>query len=141
MNRPIRPRRLLVSGGGHLPAQAAALWTELGRRLAAEQGLVVLTGGLLEVIDYPGKPADWAVIEGMLEGLRAAGVAPEDRIETLLPDPKSDWSQLKRFQAGRVRVLERRTAQSRRFSMVRDVDVVSAIEGGTGTRSVLDMAV
>ncbi len=45
MNNELRPRRLLASGGSRLSKNAASLWRLLGRLLALENGLVVITGG------------------------------------------------------------------------------------------------
>jgi predicted Rossmann-fold nucleotide-binding protein len=137
----IRPRRLFASGGSRLSSNAAKLWYALGKALASEDGLVVITGGLAERVDSPGaRPADRAIIEGFMEGLRARGIVARERIETFLPDPELDWNVLRRFELGRVQVLTNRTAQSRRFRMVQSADVVISIEGETGTRSVLDVA-
>ena len=137
----VRPRRLFVSGGSRLSPAVAVLWREIGRCLAAEEGLVVITGGLKERLDSPGVPtADYSIFEGLRKGLVKRNVAVEGRVETILPDPKLDWNQLRRFEAGRVLYLKGRTAQSRRFNMVHTADVVIAIEGADGTRSVLDVA-
>ncbi len=142
MNHPAtRPRRLFVSGGSSLSANAAQLWRELGKCLAAEDGLVVITGGLQEMLETPGgQTADRTVVDGMLQGLRKQGLDPQDRIETFLPDSGLDYTKLRRFSVGREIVLENRTAQSRRFRMVHASDVVISVEGGVGTRSVLDVA-
>src|SRR5262245_35395182 len=67
MTTAIRPRRLFVSGGSRLTTNAALLWTELGRLLAEEHGLVIITGGLLGRTDGPPAPtADRSVVDGML---------------------------------------------------------------------------
>ena len=141
MNTAIRPLRLFVSGGSRLTPKAGLLWERLGRLLAAEDGLVVITGGLDERTDSPGvRAADRAMVDGVLEGLGQRGIAAQERIETFLPDPRLDWGKLKRFQIGRVQSLTNRNAQARRFKMVHSADVVISIEGDTGTRSVLDVA-
>jgi predicted Rossmann-fold nucleotide-binding protein len=137
----IRPRRLFVSGGSKLGPNAARLWQELGALLAAEDGLIVITGGLKERSDSPKTvPADWAVVRGMLEALKRRRANPTSHIETFLPGRRRDWGKLQRFRKGRVQILRKRTAQSRRFSMVSSSDVVISIAGQEGTRSVLDMA-
>jgi hypothetical protein len=124
-----------------LSQPAAELWGELGALLADEDGLVVVTGGLAERRDAPGaKTADRAIVDGLVRGLRARGRPIEQRVETILPDPATDGTGLARFREGHVRVLARRTPQARRFSMVHSADVVIAIGGEAGTRSVLDMA-
>jgi nucleoside 2-deoxyribosyltransferase len=106
-----------------------------------ENGLVVITGGLQQRLDDPtALTADRMVIEGMLSVLHARAVAPEEHIETVLPDVRRDSNKLIRFKEGRIRMLEKRNAQSRRFSMVHSSDVVVSVEGEHGTRSVLDVA-
>jgi predicted Rossmann-fold nucleotide-binding protein len=141
MNHIIRPRRLFVSGGGRLSVNAATLWRELGRLLAQEDGLVVITGGLAGRTDEPtARTADWMVIEGMLPVLRQRGVPLEEHIETVLPDMHEGRKELIRFKEGKIRILDRRSEQARRFSMVHSADVVISVEGEKGTQSVLDMA-
>lgn len=141
MKPEIHPHRLFVSGGSQLSRRAALLWHELGRMLAGETGLVVVTGGLRARRESPGKtPADWAMVEGVLVGLEGTAIRPTDRIETVLPDRNKDWDKLERFHVGHVRTLDHRNSQSRRFSMVSDSEIVIAIAGDRGTRSVLDMA-
>lgn len=137
----IRARRLFVSGGSALTPNAALLWVELGKLLAAEESLTIITGGLDYLLASPQVPsADRAIVDGFLEGLRTRGTSSRDRIETFLPDPKLDWSELKRFEIGRVHILSNRNSQSRRFRMVHSGDVLISIEGSNGTRSVLDVA-
>jgi predicted Rossmann-fold nucleotide-binding protein len=137
----IRPRRLFVSGGSKLSPNAAHLWQELGALLAAEDGLIVVTGGLKQRADSPKTvPSDWAIVKGMLGALKRRRANSANHIETMLPDRSRDWRKLQRFRKGRVQILPKRTAQSRRFSMVSSSDVVISIEGEEGTRSVLDMA-
>jgi len=141
MSNTIRPRRLFVSGGSNLSANAAILWKELGHLLASEKGLIVLTGGLASRGDRPkAVTADRMIIAGMEATIEARGGNVDEHIETILPDAQRDWNQLIRFKVGRIRVLKNRNAQSRRFSMVHSADVIVSIEGERGTRSVLDVA-
>lgn len=141
MNKVIRPRRLFVSGGSRLSENAALLWKELGSLLAMEDGLVVITGGLGGRVDYPGTiTADHMIIDGMLPVLRKRKISSRERIETVLPDPSNDKEKLNRIKEGNVITLQRRNAQSRRFSMVHSSDVVISVEGERGTRTVLDVA-
>ena len=141
MNTTIRPRRLFVSGGSRLSANAALLWREVGRLLALEDGFVVVTGGLARREDDPSAlTADRAIVDGILPVLLARGVYPEEHLETVLPDVQRDSNKLIRFKEGRIRMLKNRNAQSRRFSMVHSADVVISVEGEHGTRSVLDVA-
>ena len=117
------------------------LWQELGRLLANEDGLVVMTGGLAgRVGEADTKTADLMIIDGMLAVLRNRLAEVDERIETVLPDPRQDWNKLIRFKDGTIRVLEKRSAQPRRFSMVNSADVVITVEGEHGVRSILDVA-
>jgi hypothetical protein len=141
MQSTIRPRRLFVSGGSRMSANAAGLWRELGRLLAMDDGLVVITGGLASLVDDPDAlTADRMIVDGMLPVLHSRGVSTEGHIETMLPDASQDLNEMVRFRVGRIRVLQRRNPQSRRFSMVHSADVVLSVEGMHGTRSVLDVA-
>jgi hypothetical protein len=141
MNNTTRQRRIFVSGASRLSPNAAKLWRELGSLLAKENGVIVITGGLAHRADDPSAlTADRMIVDGMLPVLKARGDVSEDHIETVLPDPSHDWNKLIRFKEGRIRELEKRNAQSRRFSMVHSCDVVISVEGEHGTRSVLDAA-
>jgi len=141
MNNTIRPRRLFVGGGERLSSNAVRLWKELGRLLANEKGLVVITGGFERLKRYATSlSADRMIVEGMLRVLRARGTPPEKHIETCLPDTRHDYDKLVRFKEGHIRMLAKRNAQSRRFSMVHSADVVLTIQGKVGTRSALDVA-
>ena len=127
MGPVVRPRRLFVSGGSRLSSNAALLWRELGRLLAKEDGLVMITGGLLRIRMKGSrlKAADLAIVEGFEEGLARRKIDPSGRLETYLPDPDLDFSEgLERFAKGSVRVLSNRTSQARRFHMVFASDVV-----------------
>jgi predicted Rossmann-fold nucleotide-binding protein len=141
MDAMLRPRRLYVCGGSALTDQAAALWGEIGRQLAEEDGLVVITGGLWSQPDSPERiSSDKAMADGFEAGLQAQGIDPAERIETCHPDPALDPPGLRRFSKGRLRILKYHNRQARRFRMVFDADVVASIEGSPGTHSILDVA-
>lgn len=139
MQSIIRPRRLLVSGGSCLSPAAFALWHELGKLLAGDKSITVITGGLHHMACTPGSPAaDWAAVSGMRETLLSMGELAMARIETMLP--ARDFGDSVRFHEGSVRILANRNSRARRFAMANVADIVVAIEGGDGTRSVLDVA-
>jgi predicted Rossmann-fold nucleotide-binding protein len=138
----IRPRRLAVCGGSRLPPKAARFWELMGRVLAHEKGLLVITGGLRHRQGAPADTvaADWALVNGLKQGL-PQDVSMEARVETVLPDPAPDWNtNLERFQEGKVITLSKRNRESRRFCMVNSADVVLSIGGDHGTRTILDLA-
>ena len=138
----IRPRRLAVCGGSRLSPEAARFWDFMGRALAHEKGLLVITGGLKHRHDAPADTiaADWAFVNGFEQEL-PQGVPLEARVETMLPDPARDWRMnLERFRDGKIVTLVNRNPASRRFCVVNSADVVLSIEGDHGTRTILDMA-
>ena len=135
-----RQRRLLVSGDRRLPRSAGLLLTELGRLLAAEDRLIVMTGGREPRNDAPGAmSADRSVVDGMLSALKAREIDPTLRIETYLPE--EDLQKADRFREGRLHVLYNRARESRRVSMVLAADVIVTIGGDHGTPNVINTAV
>ncbi len=135
----MRPHRLFVCGGSRLSAQTADLWRALGHRLGRESGLVVITGGLAGRKDSPGESADRAFVEAYVASLRKNNDSAERRLLTYLPT--IDWDRLRRFREGKIVEVRHATPQARRFRMVHAADLIVAIEGGRGTRSILDMAI
>jgi len=142
LNLKIRARRLAVSGGSSLTKEATRLWHFLGREFASEQSLTIVTGGLQKRKDSPGTlAADWAFVHGVIQELSNLEVMPATHLETMLPSKEKDWPEnLIRFEEGHVIRLQNRNSQSRRFSMVNSCDLVLAIEGDVGTKTVLDLA-
>lgn len=135
----VRPRRLAVSGGSRLTNANVPFCEALGRLLARESGLTVVTGGFRCWREAPGQAsADWSTVNALCEELKRLAADPETRVETLIPEV--DHSSIVRFEAGRNMVLRNRTAQSRRFSLVSSTDAVLCIEGSRGTRQVIDLA-
>ena len=139
--RPLRPRRLLASGGSRLSSEKSALFLDtLGRVLAAEPGLVLATGGFHRLKSSPSVPsADHSAAMGFAAGLAELGQDPEGRIETLLPE--NDWVEIERFRLGKVVELRNTSARARRFRLVHIADVVVMIEGDKGSREVIENAV
>jgi predicted Rossmann-fold nucleotide-binding protein len=138
----IRPRRLAVCGGGRLPPKAARFWELMGRVLAYEKGLLVITGGLRHRTGARRKvAADWALVNGLEEELRNQQLTLDGRVETMLPSPDRDHQTARtRFEKGKVIVLTDRNRESRRFCVVNSADVVLSLGGEAGTRTILDMA-
>jgi len=111
----------------------------LGRELAAERNLVLVTGGFRRFRDEPGRPsADWMTVVGARDRLGSSRVVLNRRIETFLPE--TDARNISRFRIGRVHTLPHRNRQSRRFTLVVTSDVVAAVEGDENTREIVDLA-
>jgi hypothetical protein len=79
-------------------------------------------------------------VAGAKIAVNALGGRLEDFVETWLPEPTMDRSNVSRFREGRVRILLGRTAQARRLSLVQDSDAVITFKGIKMTAMVLDMA-
>jgi hypothetical protein len=144
-DRPIlpalRPRRLTVSGGSRLREENARFCRHLGRRLAQESGITIITGGLKFLREHPElKSTDWTTMEGMLSYLKEKNIDLHARIETILPAEMKDWAEVERFEEGHIVRLYRRTPEARRFMLVSTADAVLTVEGGKGTRQVIDLA-
>ncbi len=135
----LRPRRVGISAGSLLAPANVRFCEALGRELAGEDGLVLVTGGLKHLATHPDRPAgEWLVIKAALERLRADGVSAEARVETLLPDP--DSADFVRFHEGAVRVMRNRSRQARRFALVHAADALLSVEGQAGVTQMLDLA-
>lgn len=139
-NHPlIRPKRLGVFGGSVLEKENVEFCLAIGRAISREEGLILVTGGFKYEIKYPGTcSVDWSVVKGCLEGLDNIGISTPTRIETLIPDPKIDPRDLKkyaRFKEGQTHFLNNRSKKSRRFILVNSTDVLLSVDGSKGARS------
>jgi hypothetical protein len=134
-----RPRRIALSGGTKLDPDNARFCEALGRELAAESGLTIITGGFKHLKGDKNRPsADWSYVKGALGYLRKQVIDPKSRVETLLAEDDGDG--IVRFEEGNVVRLRNRTAQARRFTMVNTADAVVTAQGENGTAGVIDLA-
>ncbi|MFN0205873.1 MAG: hypothetical protein ACKVS6_06120 [Planctomycetota bacterium] len=141
LNPLIRTRRIAVCGGTRINLTNAIFAEALGKQLAAEEGLMLVTGGFKCFTLDPEIPSgDWSFVSGAREYLRSIGLTTERKIETLLPDPTHEPARVVRFREGTVIILKGRSLQSRRFKLVGSVDTLVAIEGAKGTREIIDLA-
>jgi hypothetical protein len=116
-----------------------ALCEALGRELAEEDGVVLVTGGLRHLGPHPDRLAgEWILIHAAVQHLRKLGIAPETRIETMLPEP--DDERFVRFHEGNVQVLRNRSRQARRFAMGNVGDAMLTVQGHTGVTQMIDLA-
>jgi hypothetical protein len=135
----LRPRRVGIAAGSLISPANVAVCRALGRQLAAEDGLVLVTGGLKHLAARPDRPAgEWLLIQESLRRLQEDGVVAETRVETVLPDP--DSADFARFHAGAVRMMRNRSRQARRFALVHAADALLAIEGQSGVTQMVDLA-
>ena len=116
-----------------------AFCRELGRSLAEEPGITIITGGFRFWEDRQTlTSADWSTIEGCKSVLGEDPRELERRIETQLAG--RDFSKVRRFETGHVRTLPNRSPEARRFSLVVSADALVAIQGKRGTRQLIDLA-
>ena len=135
----LRPRRLAIGGSSRLDASAASFFESLGRELADDRGLIIVTGGLKHLPGTPNSPcADWAIANGAAIRLGELGIPVEERIETV--HPEYDAERVVRFKLGVVIIEHRKSSQARRFRFVQSSDALVTIGGEKGTQSVIDMA-
>lgn len=138
-HKALKSWRVCVAGSRRLKPENAAFGEKLGWELAGEQGLILVTGGSKHPKGEPESPsADWVVVRGALERIRAEGGREDLRIETLLPDQES--TEFERFKAGKTQVLHNLGRQPRRFTLVNSCDALVAVEGHEGTREMIDLA-
>jgi nucleoside 2-deoxyribosyltransferase len=129
----LRARRVGAVGGSHITQINATFCELLGQQLARE-GLVIVTGGRRGA--PAGPAADECIAEGAKQYIKAKGIPEASRLETLIPQGGSKGL----FRAGNTREIRNVTRQSRRFALVRNVDMLVTIEGEHGTPEMVDLA-
>lgn len=143
--------RVAVHGGSSLDGHVATFARCLGRAIAADTRLTLVTGGFRDRVSGEGADADpteagptstdCEVVEGAREHLGAGRPGEGEWIETWLPSEFNRGSDDARyFRAGAVRSIDGATPQARRFVLVKGVDAVVTVEGKANTAQVLDLA-
>lgn len=140
-------KRIAIYGGTQLSAAESRFVESLAYSLLTNLDVVIITGGFLY---WPKKmpgaiSTDFSVLQGAARFASENGINLENIFETWLPDPdvESDIEKkdVVRFREGFVKKLDDESAQVRRFSMIRDVDVVITVKGKKHTAVVLDFAI
>jgi len=98
---------------------------------------VLVTGGFEGYEESPESSTDWHVVAGFLATGWPDGA---DRIETLLPDPKHDQRNIRRFHRGAVTTLHGRGSQARRFATVDYVDAFATVNADNATQQMVELA-
>jgi hypothetical protein len=136
------PRRIGVCGSSKdLPAEAVWFCESVGRRLATEAHVVIVSGGSRKRDDVAegNLATDWHIVNAAAEAIQRAG-RPEQveaQIETVVGD---DLGKGGYFSMGAHRRARGRTREARRFSFVRSVDALLAVAGRGGTTQELALA-
>jgi len=133
----VRMHYVLVTGSAELSKHLVEFTRALGRRIMMERDLVLVTGGLKQFTrDVP--TADYEVVQGAMEQLKALHEDPGARILTFVPE--EEYALAERFHEGEVRVARRSNLRSRRYAMVYASDAIIAIEGHRAVRENIDLA-
>ena len=138
--------RIAIYGGTVLSAGESWFVETLTHDLLTNLDVVIITGGFLYWPEkMPGAiSTDFSVLQGAKRYAREKGVKLEQILETWLPDPEVENDPEKksvvRFREGVITQLKGESAQARRFSMIRDVDVLITVKGKKHTSMVLDFA-
>ncbi len=140
-------KRIAIYGGTALSAAESLFIELLTYGLLTNGEIVIITGGFLYWPEkMPGAiSTDFSVLQGAKKYAHEKGLELKDVLETWLPDPHvetdTDKKSVVRFKEGAVKELMGESAQARRFSMIRNVDVIITVKGKKHTSMVLDFAV
>jgi predicted Rossmann-fold nucleotide-binding protein len=134
-------RRVGVCGGSKgLPSSAAGLCRAIGRRLARETTVAIVSGGTKRrkrAIGRDDFAAEWFVVSAAEREIASEHI--DERIFTVVTD--DDGAASSRFRIGSPLRARGKTSEARRISFVRGLDALIAIGGGDGTRQELALAV
>ena len=139
-------KRIAIYGGTELSAAESWFVVSLTHALLSHKEIIIVTGGFLFwPEELPGAiSTDFSVLQGAEKYAIEKGIDLKDCLETWLPDPNVETDTQKkdvvRFKKGVIKELKGESAQARRFSMVRDVDVLITIKGKKHTSTILDFA-
>lgn len=139
-------KRIAIYGGTELSAGESRFVESLTYGILKNADVVIVTGGFLYWPEkMPGAVStDFSVLQGAQKYAREQALELEHILETWLPDPEvendPDRKSVVRFKDGKVKVLKGESAQERRFSMIRDIDVLITVKGKKHTSMVLDFA-
>lgn len=140
-------KRIAIYGGTKLSAAESRFVESLAYTLLTTLEVVIVTGGFLySPQNMPGAiSTDFSVLQGVIKFAAEKNIPLEDILETWLPDPgvESDLQKkdVIRFREGVVKKMTGESAQARRFSMTKDVDILVTVKGQKHTSIVLDFAI
>ena len=138
-------RYIAIYGGTELTENESAFIQDLSYALLNETDFVLVTGGFQTSAELPegALSTDHSVWLGAKKIISEnKNFLLDERLETWLPDTRYDRKQegVVRFSKGKLKELTGKSAQARRFILVRDVDALITIKGRKQTIMVLDFA-
>jgi hypothetical protein len=138
-------RRIAIYGGTELSLNEAEFVSSLTYTLLTRINAIIVTGGFLYSNDAPGAiSTDVCVLNGAKKFATEKGIDLQGCFETWLPDREAENDPQKknvvRFREGTVIELNGQSAQTRRFSIVRGMDVIITVKGKKHTAMMLDFA-
>ena len=138
-------RYIGIYGGTELTKNESAFIEDLSYALLKDTDFVLVTGGFQTSAELPEDAIStdhsvWFAAKKIISENR--NFILDERLETWLPDPMYDRKEegVKRFSNGKVKKVTGKSAQARRFILVRDVDALITIKGKKHTTMVLDFA-
>jgi predicted Rossmann-fold nucleotide-binding protein len=137
MSKLLTPRRIGVCGSSRgLPRAAVGFCEAVGRRLAREPSIQIVTGGTkCRRTALPGDYAtDWLVASA------ASKVVDSESVATTIATIAKDEEDSGRFMIGAHERARGRTSEARRIAFVRAVDALIAVAGRAGTEQELALA-
>jgi hypothetical protein len=138
-------RYIGIYGGTELTKYESAFIQDLSYALLKQTDFIMVTGGFQSSDTLP-KDAistDHSVWLGTKKIIAEnKNFIVDERLETWLPDIRYDRKEegVIRFSKGKVKEITGKSAQARRFILVRDVDALITIKGKMYTAMVLDFA-
>lgn len=134
-----QPRCIGVCGTSHgLTQEAVTFCRGLGRRLASDSLVTVVSGGAKHRVDAPEGDfaADWWIVS-----TAQAAMNKEEVSERVITVVREDQAKDSGFRIGKEQRARGRTSEARRISFVRGVDALIAVGGGRGTSQELALAI
>lgn len=140
---------IAIYGGTDLTAEIPAFVEKLSFAILTNiNGAVIVTGGFEYKTDKNGNrikgiSTDYSAYRGAEKFANENGIELTQCLKTWIPEPEKDRNkeQVTRFKKGDWEIVTGKSAQARRFDMVKRVDAVVTIKGKKNTAMVLDFAI
>lgn len=135
--------RICFTGGSKIQMhENIAFCKMLGFHLAKEQKFQIITGGFRHnKKNEKTTSVDWEIASGVIDFVKKSNKDIVEVLETIIPDERKDSPNINRFKEGKLVTLQNHGLSDRRYWMVTQVDSIMAVEGDTGTRSIIVDAV
>lgn len=138
-------RYIVIYGGTELTPEVSGLIEDIAYTLLEDPDIVLVTGGFKSAPTTASESVstDISALRGAQKFIAVnKGQQLKDRFETWLPAADKDRREeaIVRFEEGNVIKLAGKSAQARRFELVKGADAILTIKGKKNTAMVLDLA-